>query len=118
MSARLKELENRIQRLEERVRMLVQIANSEKDEFIYFALEKHLRDAQIKAICDLMNEVSESLKTAKPMSHSDFEDRVYQIVPIHSGDYHFAEDIVRILTKKDAWLEVYEHMKKSGMNLK
>lgn len=116
---RIKELEKRVQHLEERVGMLVEIADYDKHPFTYNALEYGLTESQVKQILDLMDEVGNAiLKKKTPMSHHEFEERVYRIAPAKRGDYHFAESIVRSLNKTGQYQEVYQHMKKSGMNLK
>lgn len=116
---RIEELEKRVQLLEERVKMLVEIADYDKHPFTYICLEHGLTEAQIKEIFDLMDEVGKAIFDKKtPMSHHEFEERVYQIVPSEKGNYHFAESIVATLNQTGQYTEVYQHMKKSGMNLK
>lgn len=114
---RVGDLEKRVKHLEERVNMLIEIADYESKPFTFLALEAGLSDEQIDKIFDLMDEVSKSLRTDKPMSHGEFEDRVYQVVPTRKGNYHFVESIVRTLNKEGRWQEVYTHMKKDGMNI-
>ena len=113
------DLRIRVQRLEDQIEMLMELVDHEKYPFMYLALESGLNKSQVNQIFDLMEEVSKAIFTGKkPMSHSEFEDRVYQIVPTLKEDYHFAESIVRSLNRKGQYTEVYHHMKKSGMNLK
>jgi len=114
---RLKALEDKVKFLEERIEMLIEIADSEKRPFTYLALEYGLTKEQIERIYDLMDEVSKAIREGKTFHHSEFEDRIYQIVPQRKGDYHFAEEIVSTLNQEGRWQEVYQHMKKSGMNI-
>ena len=115
--AEINELKERVKHLEERVKMLAGIADSETRPFTFLALESDLTEAQVKKILDLMDRVRESLKS-KPMHHAQFEQAVYEIVPSHKGDYHFAESIVTTLNDEHNYEDVYKHMKKSGMNLR
>lgn len=118
---KIRELEKRVQRLEDRIRFLVTLTESLSDghPFYYLALESELTHAQVTAIYDLMEEVLTSIMENKPvMHHAEFEQRIYKIVPSHKGDYHFAESIVSTLNREgNQWKKVYEHMKKSGMNI-
>jgi len=116
---RIAELEKRVQLLEDQIGMLRELVDSDKYPFMFLALESGLSNSQVEQIFKLMEEVSKAIFSKKtPMSHSEFEERVYQIVPTHKRDYHFAESIVRTLNAKGQYAEVYQHMKKSGMNLK
>jgi len=114
---RITELEKRVQLLEDRIGMLMELVDSDKYPFMFLALESGLSMSQVDQIFKLMDEVSKAISNKKtPMSHSEFEGRVRQIVPTHGEDYHFAESIVRTLNAKGQYAEVYQHMKKSGMN--
>lgn len=117
MEDRFKELERRIQHLEYRVRLLAEIADFERHPFIYTVLESDLTESQVRAIFNLMDEVSKTVRDGKPMSHHKFEESIYEIVSSRRGDYHFAEDIVSTLNDEGRWVEVYRHMKKDGMNI-
>ncbi len=77
-----------------------------------------LTKEQVEKIFDLMDEASTSVLNGKPMRHVDFEKRVYELVPKHSGDYHFAESIVKTLNDTGQYTDVYRHMKESGKNLR
>lgn len=116
-SSRLKDLEKRLEHLEYRVRLLAQIADFEKHPFTYTVLESDLTESQARAIFDLMDKALQTIKNGKPMSHHEFEEKIYEIVPSRRGDFHFAEDIVSTLNDEGRWVEVYKHMKKSGMNI-
>ncbi len=114
--AKIRDLEKRVKHLEERVRMLAEIADSETRPFMFLALESDLSDVQVKKILDLMNKVRNTMKEGKPMHHAEFEKAIYEIVPSKNGDYHFAESIVMTLNDERRYTDVYKHMKKSGMN--
>jgi len=110
-------LEQRIVELEDKIRRLLGLVDPDRHPFTYLTLEMDVTKQQVGAIFNLMDEAHKSLSSKKPMEHHDFERRVYSIVPTHDGDYHFAEDIVRTLADSDQYTDVYDHMRKSGINL-
>jgi hypothetical protein len=112
-----KELNRHIKHLEYRVRLLAEIADFERHPFIYTVLESDLTESQVRAIFDLMDKVSQTIRDGRPISHHKFEESIYEIVPSHRGDYHFAENIVSTLNDEGRWVEVYKHLKKDGMNI-
>ena len=114
---RLQDLKRRIEHLEYRVKLLSEIADFEKHPFIYSVLESNLTESQVKAIFDLMDEALKTIRDGEPMNHNQFEERINAIVPSRRGDYHFAESIVSTLNDEGRWVEVYNHMKKDGMNI-
>lgn len=118
MSEENRELEARVKLLEERVKMLAEIADSETKPFTFLALESDLSHEQVTKILDLMDKVRKTMKEGKPMHHAQFEQAIYEIVPIHNGDYQFAESVVLTLKDEHRYEDVYKHMKKSGMNLR
>ena len=117
MEGSFKELNRRIKHLEYRVRLLAEIADFERHPFIYTILESDLTESQVKAIFDLMDKVSQTIRNGRPITHHKFEESIYEIVPSRHGDYHFAEEIVSTLNGEGRWVEVYRHMKKDGMNI-
>ena len=110
-------MEKRIQHLEERVKLMLELCDYERHPFIYTMLEANSTKDQIDKVLDLMDEARSSLQSVKPMHHAEFERRVYVIIPQRKGDYHFAEDIIATLNKEGRYTDVYQHMKKSGMNI-
>jgi hypothetical protein len=116
-SMSLEALEKRVTELEEKIRSLLLLVDPDRHPFTYLTLEMNLTKGQVDRIFDLMDETRKSLSSPNPMHHGEFERRVYSIVPAHDRDYHFAEDIVRTLADTDQYTDVYDHMRKSGMNL-
>lgn len=114
----IEELKKRVQHLEDKVEMIRELIDDDKFPFMYLALESGLTMSQVNQIFDLMQEISQSIiQKQNPMQHSEFEERIYQIVPTHRDDYHFAQSVVRTLYRNGEYTEVYHHMKKSGMNI-
>lgn len=112
-----KTLGSRVQHLEEKVRMLLEVSDPKRHPFTYLALEFDLSETQYKAILDLMDEAWKSLKTTKPMRHPTFEQRVYEIIPSLNGNHEFVKSILLTLNDEGKYEDVYVHMKKDGMNL-
>lgn len=89
---------------------------SQRNRFTHLCFESNLTESQETQILDLMDEVSKSIEAGTPMNHHDFEERIYEIVPHRAGSYSFAETIVSVLNREGRWPDVFQHMKKNGMN--
>jgi hypothetical protein len=114
---RLRALESQVEDLKEKQTRLLTLTEPDRHPFMYLTLEANLTRSQVDAIFNLMDEAERSLSSSTPMGHAEFERRVYEIVPSRTGDYHFAEDIVRTLNDSNQYTTVYNHMRSSGMNL-
>jgi hypothetical protein len=110
-------LEERVKFLEYRIKQLLQLVVPEKHPFTYLCLESELTEDQEDRIFQLMDEVQKGVGEGKLMRHEEFEERVYNIVPARRGNYSFAEGIVATLNETNQYAEVYQHMKKDGMNI-
>jgi hypothetical protein len=106
-------LEKRIEHMEYRIKLLAEIADSKRHPFTYMILESNLTEPQVRAIFDLMDRATKTIRNGEPMSRNEFEDRVYNIVQNRRGDYHFVDDIISSLKDEGRWAEVYEQLKKS-----
>ncbi len=113
----LQELSVRVGKLEGQVRMLSQIADFEKHPFLFSILESDLSIEQKDAIMKLACRVQDTLKSAKPMNHVQFENELYKIAPSENGNYEFAKTIVMTLHDEGLFVDVYNHFKKDGMNI-
>ena len=110
-------LDERVERLEFYISLLQNLVDPEMAPFLYHVLEARLSREQLDAIYKLMDEVQDGIRQGNPMNHADFEQRIYDIVPSKSGDYHFAESIVSTLNREHRYIGVYKHMKADGMNI-
>ncbi len=102
---------------EYKIELLMRLVDPERDEFAYLMLEVDATEEQEKAIYDLMDKTAKAIAESKEVPHSEFEKEVYIIFSNKRGDYHFAENLISILNKYGRWKSVYNHMKKSGMNI-
>ena len=64
-----------------------------------------------------MDETEKRIRDGQPMTHHDFEQRIYAIVPTRDGSYSFAETVVSVLNRAGRWTEVFNYMQEHGMNL-
>lgn len=63
---------------------------------------------QSNTIMDLMDEYREQIESGNSVHHGSFEQRIYEIVPQHSGNYHFVESIAQENHRRGSWEEVFE----------
>ncbi len=110
-------LEDRLTHLEFQFRLLLAAVDTDRRPFDGLVLESNLTEVQRRQIHDLMDETDKSITSGSPMSHHDFEVRVYSIVPERQGDYGFAETIVSTLNQERRWQRVFKHMQANGMNI-
>lgn len=111
------ELEKRIAELEHQVEHLLRLSDLERAPFSYLVVETGITDAQENEIYNLMEDFSNYIKAGRKIPHHDFEQELYKIMPSKNGDYHFAETVVASLNDEDRFTDVYEALKKSGMNI-
>ena len=53
--------------------------------------------SQYRAIMDLMDEYRGLIESGEECYNGGFEQKIYEIVPEHSGDYHMCEEIAKTL---------------------
>lgn len=63
---------------------------------------------QNHAIKDLMREYHNKVESGEYVDHISFEKRIYEIVPQHSGDSHFAELVAKGNYRRGRWKKVFE----------
>ena len=111
------ELEEKVKHLEERIEMLSSIADFEKHPFIFTALEYKLNRDDVKKIYGLMEFYRKRISDGATITHSEFERELYKEIPSLKGNVLFAKSIVMTLNDEKLYTEVYEELKKSGMNI-
>ncbi|MEB8804922.1 DUF1878 family protein [Bacillus cereus] len=99
------EIKERLELLEFRQQLLF-----ENTEFARFLFEMEVTKEQLNRIYDLMDALSEEIREEKLVTHSAYEQQIYEIVPAKRGNYHFAESISQILHEGSRWPEVFEHV--------
>ena len=88
-----------------------------KEPFLRLMISIDATVAQESDVYDLMGEVDARLSHGKTMDHLEFRDRVHKIFPGHELQ-HIAEAIVTRLLPDGGWDRVYQHLRRSGMNLR
>ena len=86
--------------------------------FSYHMLEADASRQQVDQVMGLMDSIRKTINSGgTPMSHGEFESRIYKIFPSRDGHYGFAEGIVSTLHDERKWEEVYDYYSKNGMNI-
>ncbi len=100
-----------------KLKLFLRLVDYEQSPFTYFILEQNITQEEEKAIYDLMEKTTRRISNGGDVSHIEFENEIYKILPRFKGDYHLVESIVKTLNDEQRWKEVYLHMQKNGMNL-
>lgn len=111
------DLDNRVRKLEQKVELLISIADCEKHPFICACLEADMDTDQVDKALDLISRAEHSLKAQNPMNFSKFEQEIFVIVPAQKGNREFAKSLLRALYSKDRFIGLYEKFKKDGIDL-
>ena len=117
---RIAALEAQVAELKRKVRRLFIVVEraTDAEPFLQLMISQDATEAQESAVYDLMNEVDGQLSQERDaMGHEDFEARISEIFPEHRHK-HFAESILIRLAREGGWERVYEHLRRSGMNLR
>ena len=127
MSAEAHETETRIAKLEQEIaelrRTLARMftildISTTKEPFLRLMISLDATESQEAEVYDLMAEVDTALTERRPaMDHFEFCDRLYKIFPGQQPQ-HLAEAVVTRLAQDGGWDEVYQHLRRSGMNLR
>ncbi|HDR4908363.1 DUF1878 domain-containing protein [Bacillus thuringiensis] len=102
---RIKELEETIELLTFRQNLL--FSNTSVDRALY---EYDITKKQYNLIMDLMDKYRTKIDRKEQVSNGVFEGEMYDIVPQHSGNYHFVESLTRAFWENDRWEEVFDNL--------
>ena len=72
--------------------------------------EYDITKKQYNLIMDLMDKYRTKIDNKEQVSHGVFEREMYDIVPQHSGNYHFVESLTRAFWENDRWEEVFNNL--------
>lgn len=70
--------------------------------------EYNVTRSQYKKIMDIMDKYRGLIEKKEKVSHSTFEDEIYEIVDQHKGNYHFVEFLTRAFMEEERWEEVFD----------
>ena len=85
-------------------RQELMFGNTDLDRSIF---EYKITRDQYRAIMDLMDEYRNLIDNGVKSSHNAFEQRMYEILPEHDGDYHMCEEITKNFMLDGRWEEVF-----------
>ena len=69
--------------------------------------EYEITQEEYRQIMNLMDEMRNKLDNHQEIYHGTFEEKMYEIVPSHYGDYHMCEYIAREFMDAGRWEEVF-----------
>ncbi|GAA0106723.1 hypothetical protein UT300013_33470 [Paraclostridium sordellii] len=98
---RFENLEQRIEMLEFKVKLL-----SERTNTSQILLEYNISKEQYIKIMDLMDDIRFDLLNKNNVNNSVFESKIYEIIG-KDGDYHFCEAIAKAFMEDNRWEEVF-----------
>lgn len=80
----------------------------ENSHYSRLLFEHKVTREQNLAISDVFNEYQTKIDNGESVSSGVFEQRIYEAVPQHNGNYHFAEFLAQISHEEGRWTEVFE----------
>ncbi len=98
----MEELENRIEMLEFKQRLLFD--NTEMDRLLF---EYNITQSQNTALLNMMDEYRSKIEKGIDVNHHTFETEIYKIAPQVDGDYHFCEFLASGFMDARRWEEVF-----------
>lgn len=101
-NAQYQEIMEKIDFIEFRQELM--FTNSGIDRSIF---EYKITRAQYRAIMDLMDEYRDLIDNGEKCSHYGFEQKMYEILPEHNGNYHMCEEIAKNFMLDGRWEEVF-----------
>jgi len=79
----------------------------ENTSYSRLLFEYGITKEQNTAIMDIFDEYRHKIETNEEVHHGSFEQRIYNVVPQHSGNYHFAEALAQENHARGSWEEVF-----------
>lgn len=70
--------------------------------------EYEITREQHTAIMDVFDEYRNKIDNNEEVHHGSFEQKIYEVVPQHNGNYHFVEFLAQENHKRGSWEEVFE----------
>ncbi|HDR8052162.1 TPA: DUF1878 domain-containing protein [Bacillus cereus] len=97
------ELEDRLALIEFRQQLLFE--NTGLSRFLF---ECNVTKLEYQAIMDVMDSYREKIGRGEEVSNHMFEQEIYEAVPSHRGQYHFAEGLAQEFHDLGRWEEVFQ----------
>lgn len=104
-NAQYQEIMERLDFIEFRQELM--FTNTELDRSIF---EYKINRAQYGAIMNLMDEYRSMIEQGKGCSNGSFEQKMYEILPEHNGNYHMCEELAKNFMLNGQWEEVFMNL--------
>lgn len=101
MDEELRKINERLDLIEFRQKLLFENTNTSR-----FLFETGITRKQYEDIMDVMDEYREKIEKKENVTRSAFEKRIYDVSGF-VGDYHFCEEIAKVLMEDGRWTEVF-----------
>lgn len=95
-------IDDRLDYIEFRQRLLF-----DNDSVSRLLFEYEITSDEYSKIMDLMDEYRKKIDNNEKVYSGAFEDNIYEIIPLHKGDYHFCEYICKSFMDEGRWEEVF-----------
>ena len=79
----------------------------DNDKISRLLFEYEVTKDQYNFIMDIFDEYSSKVDSEDHLTNGGFEQKIYEVVPQHKGNYHFAEALALNFYEADRWTEVY-----------
>jgi len=111
-------IEDRVNKLENKVSLLVSVADSEKYPFICACLDADLDPYHVDRILALVTKVENSLnRSTNSISYFEFERELLEIVPSKKDNVEFAKVIIRALNRENKFILPSKTFKEEGIEI-
>jgi len=110
-------VEDRVRKLENKVALLVSVADAEKYPFICACLDADLDSYNVDRILALVTRVENSLNTSNSIGYFEFERELLEIVPSKKDNVEFAKVIIRALNSENKFILVTTKYKEAGIEI-
>jgi hypothetical protein len=84
--------------------------NSAVNSILY---EYKITKRQYEKIMDVMDTYRNKIARDQKVSHSSFEQEIYNIATQHEGNYHFVEFLTKAFKEENRWEEVFDSLYKN-----
>ncbi|MED1603040.1 DUF1878 domain-containing protein [Alkalihalophilus marmarensis] len=98
-------LEERLDLIEFRQRLLF-----DNDDFSRLMFDHDVTRKQLAGILDLFSSLRNRIDDGEEVSSSRYELNIYELVPQHEHNYHFAESVAQTLHEAGRFEEVFEEL--------
>jgi len=107
-------LEERLNKIESKLALVISITDHKGFPFICACLEAGMDTAQVDKVLKLITKAENALHTT-PMSYSEFEKELQEIVPSKKGNNQFAKEIIKALNEEDKFILVTKNFQEQGI---